>query len=55
MEEVSEVVVDRKVLASFKRRALKAYPCEILEQVVGRIVGSQARIFGFRDLALLIF
>ncbi len=50
MKEVTEVVVDRKVLGSFKRRALKAYPCEILEQVVGKIVGTQARIFAFRDL-----
>ncbi len=50
MEEVTEAVVDRKVLASFKRRALKAYPREILEQVVGKIVGAQARIFAFRDL-----
>jgi len=50
MEEITEVVVDRRVLGSFKRRALKAYPREILEQVVGRIVGPQARIFAFRDL-----
>ncbi len=50
MEDVTEVVVDRKLLASFKRRALKAYPREILEQVVGTIVGTQARIFAFRDL-----
>src|SRR6185312_13278488 len=50
MESVSEVVIDRKVLIAFKRRALKAYPREILEQVVGKMVGSQARIFAFRDL-----
>ena len=50
MERVSEVVIDRKVLSAFKRRALKAYPREILEQVVGTVVGTQARIFAFRDL-----
>ncbi len=50
MAEVSEVVVDRKVLDSFKRRALKRYPREIFEQIVGRISGAQARIFAFRDL-----
>ncbi len=50
MAEVTEVVVDRKVLVSFKRRALKAYPREILEQVVGKLVATQARIYAFRDL-----
>ncbi len=50
MQELAEVVVDRKVLEGFRRRALAAYPREIIEQVVGRIVGQQARIFAFRDL-----
>ena len=50
MVTVTEVVIDRKVLGAFKRRALRAYPREILEQVVGKMVGSQARIFAFRDL-----
>ena len=50
MAEVTEVVVDRKVLGSFKRRALKAYPREILEQVVGNMVGTQAHIYAFHDL-----
>jgi proteasome lid subunit RPN8/RPN11 len=50
MHRVTEVVVDRKVLGSFKRRALRAYPREILEQVVGKLVGTQARVFAFRDL-----
>ena len=50
MAGVTEVVVDRKVLTSFKRRALKVYPREILEQVVGKLVGTQARIYVFRDL-----
>ena len=50
MNGVSEVVIDRKVLTEFKRRALKAYPREILEQVVGQVVGKQARIFAFREL-----
>lgn len=50
MQELAEVMVDHKVLEGFKRRALAAYPREIIEQLVGRIVGQQARIFAFRDL-----
>lgn len=50
MENVTEVVIDRKVLSAFKRRALKAYPREILEQVVGKMAGTQARVFTFRDV-----
>jgi proteasome lid subunit RPN8/RPN11 len=50
MEKVTEVVVDRKVLGSFKRRALQAYPREILEQVVGKMVSTQLQIYAFRDL-----
>ncbi len=50
MENVSEVVIDRKVLTAFNRRALRAYPREILEQVIGKMVGTQARVFAFRDL-----
>jgi proteasome lid subunit RPN8/RPN11 len=50
MEDLAEVLIDRKVLDLFKRRALKVYPREILEQIVGRVVGNQARIFAFREL-----
>ncbi len=50
MEDPAEVVVDRKVLEAFKRRALRAYPREIIEQIVGKLVGTQARIFAFREL-----
>ena len=50
VEKVTEVVVDRKVLTAFKKRALKAYPREILEQIVGKTVGAQLRIYAFRDL-----
>ena len=50
METLTEVVVDRKVLDAFKRRALKLYPREFLEQIVGRIVGPQIRIYAFREL-----
>jgi proteasome lid subunit RPN8/RPN11 len=50
METLTEVVVDRKVLDAFKRRALKLYPREFLEQIVGRVVGTQARIYAFREL-----
>jgi hypothetical protein len=37
-------------LDAFKRRALKLYPREFLEQIVGCIVGTQARIHAFREL-----
>src|SRR5512133_88420 len=50
MEKVTEVVVDRKVLSAFKKRGLKTYPREIIEQVVGKLVGTQIHIFAFRDL-----
>lgn len=50
METLTEVVVDRKVLDAFKRRALKLYPREFLEQIVGRVVGPQLRIYAFREL-----
>jgi proteasome lid subunit RPN8/RPN11 len=50
VENVTEVVIDRKVLSAFKRRALKAYPREILEQVVGKMAATQAHVFAFRDL-----
>ena len=50
MADVTEVVLDRKLLAAFKRRALRAYPREILEQVVGSLVGKQARVYAFREL-----
>ena len=50
MAELAEVVVDRKVLDGFKRRALKVYPLELLEQVVGRVVEGQARVFAFQAI-----
>ena len=50
MPELREVIVDRKVLDAFKRRALKLYPLEFLEQMVGRIIDGQARIYAFREL-----
>lgn len=50
MEALKEVIVDRKVLEGFKRRALKAYPLELLEQVVGRIVVTQVRVFAFQAI-----
>jgi proteasome lid subunit RPN8/RPN11 len=50
MAELAEIVVDRKVLDAFKRRALRLYPKEFLEQIVGRVVDSQARIYAFREL-----
>ncbi len=48
--ELREVIVDRKLLDAFKRRALKLYPLEFLEQMVGRIIDGQARIYAFREL-----
>jgi hypothetical protein len=50
MAELTEVVVDRKVLDGFKRRALKTYPLELFEQVIGRIVETQVRVFAFQAI-----
>lgn len=50
MTELTEVVVDRKVLDGFKRRALNVYPLELMEQVVGRVVERQARVFAFQAI-----
>ena len=50
MAELTEVVVDRKVLDGFKRRALNVYPLELMEQVVGRVVERQARVFAFQAI-----
>lgn len=50
MAELREVIIDRKVLEAFKRRALKLYPLEFLEQIIGRIIDGQARIYAFREL-----
>ena len=50
MAELREVIVDRKVLDAFKRRALKLYPREFLEQMIGRVVDNQVRIYAFREL-----
>ncbi len=50
MAELTEIVVDAKVLDGFKRRALKAYPVELLEQIVGRVVEGQARVFAFQAI-----
>jgi proteasome lid subunit RPN8/RPN11 len=50
MAELTEVVVDRKVLDGFKRRALAVYPLELLEQVVGRVVEGQVRVFAFQAI-----
>src|SRR5512147_2578265 len=50
METLTEVLVDRKVLDAFKRRALELYPREFLEQIVGRVVGTQVRVYAFREL-----
>lgn len=46
---VKEVIVDRRVLAEFKKRALKAYPKELLEVVVGEVRGAKAKVFCFQD------
>ena len=50
MTELTEVVVDRKVLDGFKRRALNVYPLELMEQVVGRVVERQVRVFAFQAI-----
>ena len=50
MTELTEVVVDRKVLDGFKRRALNVYPLELMELVVGRVVERQVRVFAFQAI-----
>ena len=50
MAALTEVVVDRKVLNAFKHRALKLYPREFIEQIVGKIVDHEVRIYAFREL-----
>jgi proteasome lid subunit RPN8/RPN11 len=50
MAELTEIVVDAKVLEGFKRRALKVYPLELLEQVVGRVAEGQVRVFAFQAI-----
>lgn len=42
---LSEVVIDRRVLDQFKRRALRAYPNEHAEQLWGRVEGKAAHIY----------
>ncbi len=49
MEAATEIVIDQKVLEGFKRRALKLYPREFIEQIVGRIVDHEVRIYAFRE------
>jgi proteasome lid subunit RPN8/RPN11 len=41
---IHSVVVDRKILDGFKRRALKQYPKEYAEQLWGTVEGSKANI-----------
>ena len=50
MTELTEVVIDRRVLDGFKRRALNVYPLELMELVVGRVVERQARVFAFQAI-----
>jgi proteasome lid subunit RPN8/RPN11 len=49
-DEIEEVVVDKKVLAAFKRRALKAFPNEYIETIWGYIRGSTAYIVVFHAM-----
>jgi proteasome lid subunit RPN8/RPN11 len=50
MAGLTEIVVDRKVLDGFKRRALRLYPREFIEQIVGKVVDHEVRIYAFREL-----
>ena len=49
---LSEVVIDRRVLDTFKRRAFKAYPREYAEQVWGAIKGKSAHICAAEPIEL---
>ena len=41
------VKVDRRVLAGYRRRALKKYPLEYMESIFGRVVGQTINILAF--------
>lgn len=44
------VVVNKKVLRGYIRRALKAYPKEYMETILGRINGQDIEIWAFQDI-----
>lgn len=44
---LSEVVIDKRVLEGFKKRALKHYPREFLEIMLGRVDGERVFVYGF--------
>lgn len=46
---VTRIVLDRKLLDGFKKRALKKYPNEYMEVMLGEISRGKARIFSFQD------
>lgn len=48
--KISEVVVDKKVLGAFRRRAMRAYPKEYIETVWGKVQGTTAQIFVFHTM-----
>lgn len=40
-----KIVVDKRILRGFRRRALKAYPLEHMESVHGRILGKNLHVY----------
>jgi proteasome lid subunit RPN8/RPN11 len=47
---VIRVVVDRKVLDGFKRRAMRAFPNEYIEEVWGRLRKGEAHVFAISTI-----
>jgi proteasome lid subunit RPN8/RPN11 len=50
VERIEEVVVDKSTLAGFKRRALRKYPNEYIENIWGVVDDGTARIVVFRKI-----
>lgn len=49
---IYNVVVDKKVLEAFKRRAAKRFPVEYAESLWGKVEGNTAYIFLFADVEI---
>lgn len=46
------VLIDRKVLDGFKRRALRRHPNEYIEEVWGRVRGDELQIFSLNPISI---
>lgn len=46
------VLIDRKVLDGFKRRALRKHPNEYIEEVWGRVRGEEMQVFSLNKVKI---